>query len=38
MYTFTHKMYNQSHQTLFFVSKNGPAGPGPSFVEKGKKK
>ena len=35
MYTFTHKMYNQ---TLFFVSKNGPAGPGPSFVEKGKKK
>ena len=33
MYTFTHKMYNQ---TLFFVSKNGPAGPGPSFVEKEK--
>ena len=31
MYIFTHKMYNQ---TLFFVSKNGPAGPGPSFVEK----
>ena len=30
-------MYNQ---TLFFVSKNGPAGPGPgpSFVKKGKKK